>query len=76
MYNNTAESLELCYWETTALLERNTRKKLNLQLHRVMIAAPGVYGGKLCRYNISGANLVEYFININSDSTQNQSTRN
>lgn len=41
-----------------------------------MIAAPGVYGGKLCRSNISGANLVEYFININSDSTQNQSTRN
>lgn len=41
-----------------------------------MIAAPGVYGGKLCRSNISGANLAEYFININSDSTQIQSTRN
>lgn len=41
-----------------------------------MIAAQGVFGGELCRSNISGTNLAEYFININSDSTQIQNTRN
>lgn len=42
---------------------------------RVMITAPGVYGGKLCRPNINNTNLVEYVLNINLDPMQNRSTR-